>query len=119
VRQNGLYRHEHLAPWSLGSGNGPREAVFPIKFNQAFQKTPNVVLLLDMIDAASPLRLELEARDVTAEGFKLVFKTWWDMGRSRRRFRHPARCLSSFIRSGSTGDRFWTAGSRIAQGSTA
>jgi hypothetical protein len=34
--------------------------------------------MLNMLDLESPVRVEVEAQDVRADGFKAVFRTWWD-----------------------------------------
>ncbi|EGC28494.1 hypothetical protein DICPUDRAFT_160079 [Dictyostelium purpureum] len=65
----------------LNSGTGAREIVVPVTFPVTFSKVPEIALTFDLIDStadeSNQVRVEVEARNVTAKSFECVFKTWW------------------------------------------
>ncbi len=64
----------------MWTGEGARERRTTIRFKEAFRSSPIVqigVALWD-VDTSSALRAEVQAQDVTPEGFTAVFRTWSD-----------------------------------------
>ncbi|MEX0308455.1 MAG: H-type lectin domain-containing protein [Ruegeria sp.] len=64
----------------MWTGEGPRERRVAIRFSDVFRSVPIVqigVALWD-VDTASALRAEIQAEDITPEGFDAVFRTWSD-----------------------------------------
>ncbi|WP_299981951.1 H-type lectin domain-containing protein [uncultured Ruegeria sp.] len=64
----------------MWTGQGARERRIPIHFNEPFRSVPIVqigVVLWD-VDTSSALRAEIQAEDITTEGFNAVFRTWSD-----------------------------------------
>ncbi len=68
---------DHGEMWT---GNGPRERVTAIAFSQPFRTLPVVHVSLDMwdMDQKTNQRADISARNVTLEGFEIVFRTWGD-----------------------------------------
>jgi len=68
---------DHGEMWT---GNGPRERVTTIAFSQPFRTLPVVHVSLDMwdMDQKTNQRADISARNVTLEGFEIVFRTWGD-----------------------------------------
>ncbi|MBV8611957.1 MAG: hypothetical protein JO034_31510, partial [Singulisphaera sp.] len=69
-----------VAAWELVQGIGEREYVKHVTFSKRFDTPPQVVVgtsLLD-VDQSKNTRVEVSARNVTPEGFDLVFRTWFD-----------------------------------------
>jgi hypothetical protein len=66
--------------WSLLTGTGERAIRLPVRFPQPFPRPPTVTVALSMFDIidGSNIRLQVDAQDVTAEGFTAVIKTWAD-----------------------------------------
>ena len=64
----------------MWTGTGHRERVKPIRFGEAFRQVPAVQCSLTLwdVDAATNVRADVEAENVTKEGFDLVFRTWGD-----------------------------------------
>ncbi len=64
----------------MWTGEGARERRTAIRFKEPFRSSPIVqigVALWD-VDTSSALRAEVQAQDVTSEGFTAVFRTWSD-----------------------------------------
>ncbi|UWR02071.1 H-type lectin domain-containing protein [Ruegeria conchae] len=64
----------------MWTGQGARERRTAIRFKEAFRSVPFVqigVALWD-VDTSSALRAEVQAEDITPEGFNAVFRTWSD-----------------------------------------
>ena len=63
----------------MAAGHGGRSATTAVKFNKPFTYVPNVVIGVNALDAAgSSIRVNVEAADVTKEGFTAKFSTWAD-----------------------------------------
>ncbi|WP_246448814.1 H-type lectin domain-containing protein [Paracoccus amoyensis] len=64
----------------MWSGNGPRHIRKQIIFDKPFFTAPVVQVSISMwdIDGGSNQRADLQAENVTASGFTLVFRTWGD-----------------------------------------
>jgi len=80
-----IYRSKENAGWNLGGENGqrlPRETVVKVTFKRPFQSLPQVITSLRHIDSRVGIydfqRMEIIPKEVTKEGFNLVFRTWED-----------------------------------------
>ena len=64
----------------MWTGTGHRERRKEIAFREGFAEPPMVHCSLNLwdVDAATNVRADVEAEDVTEEGFGLVFRTWGD-----------------------------------------
>lgn len=64
----------------MWTGEGARERVVPVIFATAFRAPPVVHLSMSLLDMATgpSVRADLTARDITATGFEIVFRTWDD-----------------------------------------
>lgn len=64
----------------MWTGEGQREVRRTIRFGEPFRTRPvvHVGLALWDMDHASNQRADLQAQEVTATGFDLVFRTWGD-----------------------------------------
>lgn len=64
----------------MWTGQGPRLASYTVHFDEPFLAAPVVHLGLSMWDigAGHNARADLQAEDVTQEGFRIVFRTWGD-----------------------------------------
>ncbi len=64
----------------MWTGNGPRERRSPVKFSQPFRSAPLIQIGVSLwdVDTSSALRAEVQAEEITAEGFTAVFRTWSD-----------------------------------------
>lgn len=64
----------------MWTGEGPRLASYTVRFDEPFLDTPVVHLSINMWDMASAnnARADLMAEEITAEGFRIVFRTWGD-----------------------------------------
>ena len=64
----------------MWTGEGARERVVPVIFATAFRAPPVVHLSMSLLDMATgpSVRADLTARDITATGFEIVFRTWED-----------------------------------------
>lgn len=71
----------------MWTGTGHRERVKEIVFREPFKDVPAVhcsATLWD-VDSATNVRADVEAENVTVEGFDLVFRTWGDTKVARMR----------------------------------
>ncbi|MTH65411.1 H-type lectin domain-containing protein [Paracoccus shanxieyensis] len=61
-------------------GNGPRLETVKVSFPEPFAEPPVVHLSLGMWDIGvnANQRADLKAADITAEGFRIEFRTWGD-----------------------------------------
>jgi hypothetical protein len=66
--------------WPLLTGTGERAMKVPVRFQQAFSRPPTVTVALSMFDIiqGTNIRLQVDAQEITAEGFTAVIKTWAD-----------------------------------------
>ncbi|WP_299077331.1 H-type lectin domain-containing protein [uncultured Ruegeria sp.] len=64
----------------MWTGDGPRERRTEIAFSQPFRSVPVVQIGVSLwdVDTSSALRAEVQAEEVTVEGFYAVFRTWSD-----------------------------------------
>lgn len=64
----------------MWTGDGPRERCSEIRFSEAFRSAPIVQISISLwdVDTTSALRAEVQAEDITTDGFNAVFKTWSD-----------------------------------------
>lgn len=64
----------------MWAGTGPRECRRPVVFSRPFREAPVVQVSVSLWDVktTTAFRAEVVARDVTAEGFDIVFRTWAD-----------------------------------------
>ncbi len=64
----------------MWTGDGPREARFPVTFSEEFKTLPMVQVGLTMwdTDGKTNQRADLRAEDIKLKGFDLVFRTWGD-----------------------------------------
>ena len=64
----------------MWTGSGARERVAQVAFAQPFGAPPAVHLSMSLLDMATgpSIRADLSAREITAQGFQIVFRTWED-----------------------------------------
>lgn len=64
----------------MWTGKGPRERRETVKFTEKFRTEPVVMVALSMWDTdhASNMRADVQAEDITRDGFDVVFRTWGD-----------------------------------------
>lgn len=64
----------------MWTGEGPRERRKPIQFKGTFLRPPMVQIGISLwdVDTSSALRAEVQAENITSEGFEAVFRTWSD-----------------------------------------
>ncbi|MGB3245093.1 MAG: H-type lectin domain-containing protein [Sulfitobacter sp.] len=64
----------------MWTGRGQRERLRYIPFSEAYKSTPTVQLSLSLwdVDAATILRADLQAEEISKTGFNMVFRTWGD-----------------------------------------
>lgn len=64
----------------MWTGTGPRERRQHVRFSRSFREPPAVQVSISLWDVnpTTAVRAELVARDITAEGFDIVFRTWAD-----------------------------------------
>ena len=64
----------------MWTGTGHRERVKEITFREPFREPPAVHCSLTLwdVDAATNVRADVEAENVTETGFDLAFRTWGD-----------------------------------------
>ena len=65
---------------AMWSGSGPRMNRTAVKFSEEFASPPSVIASLSMFDVSNGanMRADLQAENITAVGFDLVFRTWED-----------------------------------------
>jgi hypothetical protein len=66
--------------WTLNTGSGERTYTTAVKFDSPFRVPPKVSLALSGQDAGASTntRIQLIAKNITVDGFDLVYKTWFD-----------------------------------------
>lgn len=71
----------------MWSGQGPREKLILVQFSKPFRSVPSVHLSLSMLDMDSAYnqRFDIEAAEITPNGFTIVFRTWADTRIARAR----------------------------------
>lgn len=62
----------------MWTGTGPRESRLPVQFATPFMTPPVVQVGISMWDTdhLTNLRADIQAENITEEGFDLVFRTW-------------------------------------------
>jgi hypothetical protein len=65
---------------AMWTGHGNRESRFLVTFKPAFRETPAVTLGISMwdMDHKTNSRADIQAENITREGFHIVFRTWGD-----------------------------------------
>jgi len=66
--------------WTLHIGSGERTYTTAVRFDKPFQVPPKVSVALSGqdVDATKNNRIVVTARDITVDGFNLVYITWTD-----------------------------------------
>ncbi len=64
----------------MWTGTGPRESRKHVDFSHSFREAPIVQVSVSLWDvhSTSAFRAEVVARNVTPQGFDIVFRTWAD-----------------------------------------
>ena len=64
----------------MWTGEGPRQIDSSVVFQESFRAPPAVTVSISMWDIADGAnsRADVKAEEVTAEGFRIVFRTWGD-----------------------------------------
>jgi len=64
----------------MWTGDGARQTRAHVEFSESFRALPAVQVNLSMWDMASETnpRADVQAEDITNEGFAIVFRTWGD-----------------------------------------
>ncbi|WP_108814466.1 H-type lectin domain-containing protein [Loktanella sp. Alg231-35] len=68
-------------------GEGPRQSRAPVTFKQCYAVPPHVQVSISMWDISnsSNIRADVQAENITTEGFEIVFRTWADTQVARLR----------------------------------
>lgn len=77
--------HENAGP--MWAGAGPRVSRSWVRFDDAYQEPPSVIVTLSMwdLDNKTNARADVSAEKISATGFEIVFKTWGDTRIARAR----------------------------------
>jgi hypothetical protein len=72
--------YEENSDWGLHIGLGYRTYTTAVQFNSPFREPPQIALALSGQDVGPEKnnRIRLIARDITVDGFNLVYQTWHD-----------------------------------------
>lgn len=64
----------------MWTGDGPRSTSKSVKFSEPYKGVPAVSCWLSMWDVSNDTygRMDVQAEQITPEGFKIVFRTWGD-----------------------------------------
>ncbi len=64
----------------MWTGEGPRQTRAYVHFSESFRSAPTVRVTMTMWDMSHEfnMRADVQAEDVTEEGFGIVFRTWGD-----------------------------------------
>ena len=70
------FEHDGL----MWTGDGARQTRALVEFSESFRDVPAVQVHLSMFDMdnSTNARADLQAEDITADGFAIVFRTWGD-----------------------------------------
>lgn len=65
---------------AMWSGDGPRQRRKTIVFSEPYRETPVVHASLSLwdVDKDTNVRADVQAQNISATGFELVFRTWGD-----------------------------------------
>lgn len=76
----------------MWTGRGPRERRRRVTFSESYLAAPSVHVSLSMwdMDNGTNLRGDVEAQNITPDGFDAIFKTWGDSRVARARLRWMA-----------------------------
>ena len=71
----------------MWTGTGHRERRKSVVFDERFRASPAVHCTLSLwdVDSASNVRADVEAENITVDGFDIVFRTWGDTRVARMR----------------------------------
>ncbi len=66
--------------YTLNSNSGDRTYTLEVNYPQPFNKKPNVILSVSLIDAekTTNLRYDVQASAISRDGFMIKIKTWGD-----------------------------------------
>ena len=64
----------------MWTGEGARQTRAHVEFSESFRAPPTVSVTLSMFDMSSDTnpRADVQAEDITQDGFAIVFRTWGD-----------------------------------------
>ncbi|MFQ1701463.1 H-type lectin domain-containing protein [Loktanella agnita] len=65
---------------TMWRGDGPRQSHATVRFSQSYTTPPHVQVSISMWDISnsSNTRADVQAENITPEGFEIVFRTWAD-----------------------------------------
>ncbi len=71
---------DYMNDGTMWTGEGQREARSHVTFSEPFVEVPLVTVCLTMFDMSNTAnaRADVQAEDVTAKSFAIVFRTWGD-----------------------------------------
>lgn len=71
----------------MWTGDGPRKITMPVNFAETYNKAPSVMVSISMWDMSNEAyaRADVQAEDITRDGFNIVFRTWGDTKVARAR----------------------------------
>lgn len=64
----------------MWTGEGPRHTRMAVAFAEVYKSAPSVYVSVSMLDMSNSgnIRADLQAENITAAGFDIVFRTWGD-----------------------------------------
>ena len=64
----------------MWTGEGPRQTRAHVEFSESFRAAPTVQVNLSMWDISNStnIRADVQAEDITPDGFAISFRTWGD-----------------------------------------
>ena len=64
----------------MWTGDGARKTRAHVEFSESFRSTPVVQVNLSMLDMSNSanMRADVQAEDITEDGFAIMFRTWGD-----------------------------------------
>ncbi|WP_375342076.1 H-type lectin domain-containing protein [Yoonia tamlensis] len=65
---------------AMWRGEGPRQSRETVAFQTAYVKPPHVQVSISMWDISNStnIRADVQAENITTDGFEIVFRTWAD-----------------------------------------
>ena len=71
----------------MWTGDGARQTRAHVEFSESFRAIPIVQVNMSMFDISNGanLRVDVQAEDISADGFAIVFRTWGDTKIARAR----------------------------------
>ena len=65
---------------AMWRGEGPRQSRATVKFNTSYGSVPHVQVSMSMWDISNSTntRADVQAENITKDGFEIVFRTWAD-----------------------------------------